>query len=246
MPSNTQIIIGVPGIWHNRSALVQAIASSNIASSGNGFIFAGAVLMDIATRDTWQVEIYPPDPRLLAAFVEASQGTISPDDLAAIASHTMTVYLTGEGGSTEVAQKTLDAGTALLRAGGLAVKVESTGKAHDSKSWQAMAESGSGRDLFTAFVTYLYDGDDLYSCGMHNLGLPDAVVPAPPSNRDRGFDLEIFLLYTLIERPNLEDNHTFSHAVDAPRYRLNREASRLYPKDDPFHNPYGVWRLSPI
>lgn len=79
---------------------------------------------------------------------------------------------------------------------------------------------------------------------MHNLGLPDAAVSADIDSREAFRLLRIFLAYLATEYPTLADGHTFSLHAQSPHYRLTYQEYPLYPPDDPFHNPYGLWRLS--
>ncbi len=133
MTDKPQIIIGVPGKWESRSALVQAIAGES-----GGLIFAGRILMDTKTMQSWEMEIYEHDPALQNAFRLAGRGSVTDAKLEAIAAHTYTAYVIGAGGSTEAAQTILGAVGGLLRAGGISAKVESTGKAHSKQDWYAL------------------------------------------------------------------------------------------------------------
>ena len=63
---------------------------------------------------------------------------------------------------------------------------------------------------------------------------------------DRVDLVEAFTRYLLLERPGVEDGHTFSISAGAPKHRLGLEPCRAFPPDDLFHNPLGVWRLRPV
>jgi hypothetical protein len=83
-----------------------------------------------------------------------------------------------------------------------------------------------------------------YSCGMHQLGLPDAEVPGVTADRSRLLDT--FAKYLLLERPKLADGHTFSLEEGAPRFRLKHVPCERYPPGELFHNPFGLWHLEPM
>jgi hypothetical protein len=207
------------------------------------------MIMDVATHVSWQAEVYPPDPHLLKAFTYAGLGRIDQETLDAIAGHTFTFYVVGEGGSLEAARGIMRVVCGVLRAGGIAVKVESAGLAHTAEVWKQLAVEAETSDaaLYHAYVTRIeqQDADLYYTCGMHNLGLRDVVVQDALPPQEAASLLETFALYTLLERPGLESGHTFSVNAQAPRYQVLAEPCELYPEDDLFYNPFGVWQLSP-
>ena len=241
MSDNPRIIVGVPGTWPSRTALVQAVAGES-----GGYLFAGRVLMNTATKESWELEVYEQDPNLARAFALAGRGSVTEADLDAVAAHTCTAYLIGEGGSVEAAQRMMEAACGLLRAGGVAVKVESAGKAHSRRDWTMLTERRESRALYDAYVTLIGGDGGGYSCGMQNLGLPDAAVNAALSDQDGARLLQAFLLYTLLEQPDLRSGHTFGLNPQAPSYRLSLEPCRTYERENPFFNPYGMWHLETV
>jgi hypothetical protein len=238
MAKSPQTVIGIPGRWPNRSDIV-----TSIASRSGGYIFAGMVMMKIGTKDGFTLEIYEHDPNLKNAFSIAGRGRLTEEDLQAIGSHTFTLYLVAPGGSVDAAKNLLHAANGLLKAGGLAVKIESTGTAHSADQWAEFCAHDHLGNLLQAYVTYIGSNSVYYSCGMHNLGYPDAVVEADVPPNDAAKLLHTFVGYILVENPTLKDRETFSVDADAPRYRLFHEPCRTYDAGDLFHNPFGVWKL---
>ncbi len=235
------IILGIPGRWTDRTDIVAAIAQRS-----EGFICTGTVLYNTATRDSYHIDVYDHDPALARAFALAGRHSLTETDLRLIADHTYTLYIIGNGGSPDAARRMMQAAAGILRAGGLAVKIETTGKAHSISDWMALANAQEPAALYRAYVTLIEGNDSFYSCGMHNLGLPDAIVAGKRAPGDAATLLETFLLYLLLEQPRLRDGHTFSVDTDAPRYKLRHVTCTLYDRDDPFYNPYGMWQLSKL
>src|SRR5262245_39371813 len=229
MSTNPQTVIGVPGRWPDRSDIV-----TSIDSRSGGYFFAGRAMVRIGTKDGFELEVYDHDPNLKNAFSIAGRGRLTEEDLAAIASHTFTLYLVGEGGSVEAGKKLLHAANALLKSGGLAVKIESTGTAHRVDQWEEFCVHDHLGNLLQAYVTYIGSEGSYYSCGMHNLGQPDALVEANISPNDAAKLLHTFASYLLVENPTLKDRETFSIDADAPRYRLFHEACTAYEAGDLF------------
>jgi hypothetical protein len=241
MEIDTEIIIGIPGKWLTRHDIV-----TDIATKSNGLLFAGFVLMDTTTNEGYKLEVHDYDPDLANAFEIAGRPRISKIDVQAIQLHTFTLYLVAKGGSLEYAQKVLNIGCGLLQAGGLAIKVETTGKAHTAKDWLAFAATNNETALYHAFVTLIGSAGKYYSCGMHNLGYRDAIIQDNISSDEAAQLLQNFLLYTLIEKPTLGDGHTFSETENSQYYRLHGVPCNTYPSDHTFHNPFGMWQFEAV
>lgn len=235
--SESKIIIGIPGLWKDRTEIVKAIAEKS-----GGYLFLGGILSKMNDKDFFEMEIYDRDEQLRKAFSYA--GNFTSEQLDAISRHTCTVYIIGKGGSTEYANKILDVGVALLNAGGLAVKVESSGIAHTAEGWAKLAQAKELYHTFRTFVTFAGEEKYYYSCGMHCLGYPDVVVLNNGEEPSEVAKLmETFLLYNLYERPVLKSGETFSNDASSPHYILNHRACLHFEKDHLFHNSYGIWEL---
>ncbi len=241
MKTENQIVIGIPGKWPTRDVIV-----TDIATKSNGLLFASLVLMNIDTKEGYKLEVHGHDPDLARALEIAGRPRITQSDVQEIGSHTFTLYLIAPGGSFEQAQKVLNIGCGLLQAGGLAVKVETTGKAHISKDWFALAAANNETALYHAFVTLVGSNGVYYSCGMHNLGYRDAVVKGNIPANDAARLLQSFLLYTLIEKPVIGDGHTFSETQDSQYFKLHAVSCNTYSSDHAFFNPFGMWQLETI
>lgn len=240
MTDPPQSVIGIPGRWPARNDIV-----TSIASKSDGYLFAGTVLIKIGSEGGFTLEVYEHDPNLKKAFSFAGRGRLTEEDLEAIGAHTFTLYLVAPGGSVEAARNSLHAANGLLKAGGLAVKIESSGTAHSAGQWAEFCTLDNVGNLLKAFVTYIRGKGLFYSCGMHNLGYPDAVVEVEIQPDDAAKLLHAFVGYLLAENPTLNDGETFSIDADAPRYRLSREPCTMFEADNLFHNPFGVWKLMP-
>ncbi|MBB2914395.1 hypothetical protein FHS43_005707 [Streptosporangium becharense] len=165
----------------------------------------------------------------------------------------------------DVSRRTLAVTAALLRSGATAVKNDSSGLTHGRDHWLALADVMAGEPdrvklavtLFSAWVKRpLGDGNTVESCGMHLLGAPDVAVdlgrdtsePMPAELLESGVELiDQMALYLLVEQRAREmmDGEGFRLAPDAQRWVLERHPCRSYEEDDFFHNPYGVWLLTP-
>jgi hypothetical protein len=233
-----ETVICVPGLWRDRTELVTSIAENSA-----GYLYAGRLLMETATKTPFELQLERPDPRLAQAFRAAGGHCVTAADLARIESHRFVLYLIGQGGSRERAEALMAPAAGLVRAGGLAVKVESAGIAHSPNAWLDFVEKRYLFSAHKAFVVHV-TGDLVYSCGMHNLGYADAIVDAKAAE-DPVELLRTFTWYQFTENPTIRPGQTFSVASGAPVYRLVSEPCNLYEGDPLFTNPFGMWRLLP-
>lgn len=236
-----KIIIGVPGPWADSSELVAAV----VEKSG-GYLFAGMVLMHTETQESFELHFTDADPQFTEAFGVAGTLNVDEGDVRRVADHAAVLYLLRDGGSLEAARSAMRAASALLDCGGIGVKVESTGVAFPPETWRQLTEDAGDEATRFAFTTLVGGDGEFYSCGMHNIGERDAVIKADVPPDEAAAVLDAFNRYVVLERPTLLDGQTFSLDEDAPRYRFRRTDCDLY--DDPedsFHNPYGMWELTP-
>ncbi|MCL5998713.1 MAG: hypothetical protein M1546_22040 [Chloroflexi bacterium] len=241
-PSVT-IILGIPGPWNTDDELAQAIADQ----SSNFSLTAGTLTYN-PTGQHFRLETVDHDPELRRSYELANRMSLTQADLDLIGAHRRAAYLIGPGGSLDTTRDMMLAAAALLDAGGFAVKVETAGVAHSARDWLAQT---SRRDthvgaLYIAYMALIGSRGTFYSCGMHNLGFADALVSAGLSAAQAGELLRGFLMSIVHEQPLLISGQTTMSDDNGVRYQLNHEPCHLFPPDDPFHNPYGLWRLSPL
>ncbi|UCH88583.1 MAG: DUF4261 domain-containing protein [Thermoplasmata archaeon] len=127
--------------------------------------------------------------------------------------------------------------------GGIAVKVETTGVAHEFDKWNELLSDTGTFSLYAALVILIGGEEYYYSCGMHNFGLPDCCISAKEDIKDAAYTMNVFNNYQLEERPNLKDGHTFSVTEEAPHYKLRLKEDFIYGGDEYFGNSQGRWVL---
>lgn len=231
-----EIVLCIPGPWADRTELVQSI----VRDSG-GYIFAGMVLMHLDTHQSYELEFCGQDKRMLSAFEAAGPHWKNSPEMELIASHKSVCYLISKGGSIESAHSIMNAACGLLNAGGYGVKVESSGLAHPPKDWLEQTQYNYLFKSHSSYVVYILS-EDAYSCGMHNFGLPDAIVDSNESESPCEL-LRVFTLYLLSESPVIKDGQTFSVDSESPIYRIKACPPINYGDDSLFNNPFGMWRL---
>jgi hypothetical protein len=232
------LVLCIPGPWTDHDALRHALMEH-----GDGYLFAGRVLLHIDSGFSCTVLQEDADTRMPQAFAAAGYHWRDTPAMQAIGTHRMVVYLEGQGGSRANAEAMMLAASCLLRAGGFGVKVESSGIAHAPDAWLDFTQYLHLDSAHAALVAYVGDADNCYTCGMHNLGLHDAIIVRSDSAAPAQV-LQAFTRYLFGEAPSILDGQTFRAAADARRYRVHAAAGQPYADDDLFRNPYGTWRLA--
>ncbi|GAA3231756.1 hypothetical protein [Nonomuraea helvata] len=205
-----------------------------------------------------------PDPRMPEAFRNSMAASFDEADRAAVESHDTVGYLLSapmmRDFAFDTSRRLLAAAAALLRSGAVAVKNESSGIAHGRDRWLALADQAADATdealaaaLVAAWVKRpIYDGQVLYSCGMHLLGAPEVEIEVgeEPPAQDRLLELvehlDTLAIYLLTDprAEEIEDGAGFRMTEDAPRWVLRTGACDRYDEDDLFFNPYGYVRLT--
>ncbi|MEM7011176.1 MAG: DUF4261 domain-containing protein [Verrucomicrobiota bacterium] len=233
------IVLGIPGNWKDRSEIV-----TSIVSRSGGYMFAGKILMHTESQTHFELDVYENDPALPDAVRSGGRGQIPEEDLAALKDHTFTLYLLSDETGPEVVGRMMDAAVGLLDAGGLVVKVETAGFSVGAAQWREYATNKCAYNMYRSMVTLVGEGEEHFTCGMKAFSLPDCSVQA---NLDEAFNVSTeFCCYTIDEAPQFAEGHTFSVAEEAQKYRISFDNYTFYPPGNLFHNPNGLWRLSPI
>jgi hypothetical protein len=234
-------IICIPGTWIDRSAIIIAIANN----TSHEYLLAGNILLNIPTGKHFEVEICDRDTRMTNSFKVAGLiNQVTQEFLEEIDKHTNVVYLIGEGGNIESAEALAKAGHAILKAGGIGIKVETAGKAFMKEQWTDLLADEFEASSYKMFVLDSITAEDgtVFSCGMHNLGLKDTIVSDEPT--DQAVELvSIFSYYQIIDKPTISSNQTFSQTAGGTVYRITEEPNPPNSGHELFDNPFGMWRL---
>ena len=212
------------------------------------------------------------------------RSSLTDADSKAIDSHSSVLYiLSGNFPARDAARCShhlMQVGQQLLEIGGIGIKCDSSGNAHSAKHWSELThEANAGfrratdtasteenkargrmtfwQGLFDAYVALpISDDRNLYSCGLHLLGIPDLIVSNdvlsntfPGTLNEQALEacnlFAAFALYLLAECPedSFQPGNTFRTTATSPRFRVSKEPCTGYEEDDFFFNPYGRWRF---
>jgi hypothetical protein len=234
---NQKIILCIPGVWESHQALLHSLLAHD-----TGYIYAGLIIKSLESEYFAEIEEHDNDPHVSQIFRSFSLGRFSENELQAIDQHKMVIYVICDGGSIELAQQALLLGQALLKAGGLAVKVETSGLTHSHHDWLKF-NAMNLLDLYKAFIPTVSDNESIYSCGMHQFGKPDGSINLKIEYAS--YVLSSFLLYQLAENPLFSEKDTFTAEEGFETLTLRKiESINFFEIDSLYFNPLGTWILN--
>jgi hypothetical protein len=226
------IALRIPGQWANPRELLQRLPA--------GCRLTGAALI---LPDATQVAFgaVKADDQFAQIFRSSCRQPATDDELATVDGYTVNVALSGPGGSMEAARTMMQAGAAIVRAGGAGVFIDNCALAHGGRNWLEMTEDGGPDALSFAFVGIVRGRSDVWTMGMHVLGLRDLVMKREDAEVD-GFDIIDVIRYLCRSEEPVEEGHLLAD-LDGPRFQAVTEASPENLAGSPMHNPFGQLRL---
>ena len=163
------------------------------------------------------------------------------DELATIDNYTVNALLCGPGGSLAAAHTMMKAAAAFIQAGAAGVFIDNCGLAHGGENWLTMTEDGSPDALSFAFVSIIRGEREVWTMGMHVLGLRDVVMKRSDIEED-GFDIVEVIRYLSRGDKPIGDGHVIAD-LDGPKFQAFVHHSADMPEGSPMHNPFGRLKL---
>jgi hypothetical protein len=193
--------------------------------------------------DATQVEFgaMDADEQFAQIFRSSCRQPALPDELATVDRYTVNVVLSGPGGSMEAARAMMRAGAAIVRAGGAGVFIDNSALAHGGQNWLEMTDDGGPDALSFAFVAIVRGRADVWTMGMHVLGLRDVVMKRADLEAD-GFDIIEVIRYLSGGDKPIDDGHVIAD-LNGPRFQAFTKDSPAELAGSPMHNPFGRMKL---
>jgi len=235
-------VICIPGNWESRDEFILLIIAANNAE----YIAAGNILMNVKENKHYSIEFCDRDEKMKQSFKNAGMVTrVTNNFLDEIGKHKHVIYIIGSTGNLKEAEYFAKAGSAVLKAGGTGIKVETTGKAFEKEEWLNLVDNFKIANLSKMFIVdSIVDKEGtVYSCGMHNLGFRDTILSG--EEFQKAVDLiSVFSFYRIIDKPIIQNNQTFSVDIESPKYRITDEPNQPNIGIELFENPFGMRRLT--
>jgi hypothetical protein len=238
-----RVDIRIPGPWESLDEFRDALARAD-----RKYDLAEDTLVHTPSGRRFHFGVSEHDDQIAEVF--AGGGRITEEQVEDIDSHAVKIHLSAPGGSVEAVHELMKAAAAVVRAGGFGVMVDNSGTTHAPRDWLDLTRV-EGDDIpggcYWACVAVTAGGGEAFSSGMHCLGHRDAEIEIPPGG-DReaaGFALHNFLGYVLQSGVTIVDGDALGDETSA-MFSAHAMPCTRFPKDTPFFNPYGVWRLEAI
>jgi hypothetical protein len=229
--SSVIVNLRIPGRWSHPRDLIERLPDS-CRVTPQALILPNGARIDLGFA--------PPDDQFPGIFRSTCRQPPTEKELAIADGYTVNVTLSGSGGSMEAAQTIMKAAAAMVRAGGAGVFIDNSVLAHGGELWLEMTEDGGIDALSFAFVGIVRGDTEIWTIGMHVLGLRDIVLKR--ADFERGFDIVELIRYMVRGDKPVEDGHIIAD-MNGPWFRCFAEDGDPKIVGTPMHNPFGRLRL---
>jgi hypothetical protein len=218
--AKVEVALRIPGQWSHPKELLDGLP-------------AGCRLTPeaLTLADGKQVEFgaAQADDQFARIFRTSCREAPTDDELERVDGYTVNVFLMGPGGSLDAARAMMRAGCAIVGAGGAGVFIDNCGLAHGGKNWLVMTEDGSPDAVSFAFTAIVRGKSDVWTMGLHVLGLPDIVMKRPDVE---SFDIVEVIRYVARGEKPMGHGHILAD-LDGPKFQAFREDSPAGPGPQP-------------
>jgi hypothetical protein len=227
------ITFRIPGQWGHPKELIERLPAGCRLTPEGLLILPDATQADFGAMAA--------DNQFAQIFRSSLRQPATEDELRVVDDYTVNVFLTGPGGSLESARTMMRAAAAIVRAGGAGVFIDNSALAHGGEHWLAMTEDGGPDALSFAFVAIVSGKGDVWTMGMHVLGLRDIIMKRADIEAG-GFDIVEVIRYLAQGEKHIANGHILAD-LGGPRFQAFTKDSAEVPAGSPMHNPFGRLKL---
>lgn len=226
------IALRIPGKWSHPKELVQQLPAGYRLTPEALFLPDGTEIGFGGAKA---------DDQFAQIFRSSCRQEPTAAELATVDGYTVNAFLSGPGGSMDAARTMMQAGSALIKAGGAGVFIDNSALAHGGENWLAMTDDGGPDALSFAFVAIVHGKTEVWTMGMHVLGLRDVVMKREDVESG-GFDIVEVIRYLARGEQPVDDGHVIAD-LNGPRFRTFAQDSDERFVGSPMHNPFGRLKL---
>lgn len=229
-PETVEIAMRIPGQWKHPDELVARLPEG-VQLNGNTLVLQDGVEV--------YIDAMKADDQFAEIFSTSCRNQPTPEEAYAIDNYKVNILLSAPGGSLEKAHTAMRAAAAIMDAGGAGVFIDNCMLAHGATAWQEMTDDGSPDAISFALVTIMSSGTDVWTMGMHMLGLRDVIMKKSDCDE---FDIVEVIRYCAASEKRIDHGHVIAD-LSGPRFQaFAEEAPRKY-SQSPMHNPWGRLKL---
>ncbi len=229
-PAPVTIAFRIPGQWSHPRELVERLPAGH-RLTGEALILPDGTEIGFGAVAA--------DAQFARIFRSSSRQPPTADELATVDGYTVNIFLSGPGGSMQAARTMMQAGAAVVRAGGAGVFIDNSTLAHGGQHWLDMADDGSPDALSFAFVAIVGGKTDVWTMGMQVLGLRDIIMKRADSD---SFDIIEVIRYVSRNEKPIGNGHLIAD-LNGPRFQAFTQESAGVPVGSPMYNPFGRIKL---
>jgi len=225
----------IPGTWADPGELLERMPAGCRLTPETLFLPEGTGI---------EFTPMPPDDQFARIFESSCRRPATGEELAAVRRYSVNIGLTGPGGSMDAARTMMQAGAAVVQAGGVGVFIDNSALAHGGGDWIEMAEDGGPDAVSFAFAGIVGGQQDVWTVGMHVMGFPEIVMRNADAGPDAETLIEIIRYVAGGEKP-IGDGHLLGDEL-GPRFQAAAMPGDERTAGSPMHNPFGRLRLTSI
>jgi hypothetical protein len=226
------IALRIPGTWTQPQELIQRLPAGCRLT-------ADELILPDATQVGFGAAAA--DGQFAQIFRSSCRQPATKEELATVDRYTVNVFLSGPGGSMQAARTMMQAAAVIVRAGGAGVFIDNSTLAHGGRNWLEMTDDGSPDALSFAFAAIIRGKTEVWTMGMHVLGLRDIVMNRADLEVD-GFDIVEVIRYLSRGEKPIDDGHVLAD-LGGPRFQAFVQDSPAQFARSPMHNPFGRLKL---
>jgi hypothetical protein len=227
------ITLRIPGRWSGPRELIESMPEG-CRLKPESLVLSNGTHIELGFREA--------DDQFAGIFRTSCRQEPTDEEMATVDGYTVNVLLSGPGGSLEAAHTMMQAGAAIVQAGGAGVFIDNSALAHGGQNWLAMTDDGGPDALGFAFVSIIRGKEQVWTMGMHALGLRDILMNRSDIEVD-GFDIVEVIRYLSRGDKPIGDGHVIAD-LDGPRFQaFFAQVNSDMPPDSPMHNPFGQLKL---
>jgi hypothetical protein len=230
-----RVVFRIPGDWPSPKDMLDRLPAGCRLTAD-----------ELILPDETRVEIgfLKADSQFAEIFRSSCRNPATAEELDLVDRYVVNITLAGPGGSLEAARAMMRAAAAIIEAGGAGVFIDNSGLAHGGTMWKQMTDDAGPDAVSFAFVSIIRGKADVWTSGMHVMGLCDIVMKRTDIE-EGGYDIIEVLRYMTRSKKPVEDGHVLVDE-NGPRFTIRAEAGDPRLAGSAMHNPYGRLRLVSI
>jgi hypothetical protein len=224
----------IPGTWGNPRELLKKLPEG-VRITAEKLVLADGSEFDFSPM--------PPDEQFASVFKSSCRRNATDSEQAIVDRYTVNVAISGPGGSMQSAAAMMRAGAAIVRAGGAGVFIDNSALAHGGEDWIEMTDDASPDALSFAFTSIVRGQDEIYTVGLHVLGLPDIAMRPAVAGADSHGDEIIELLLSLCRSDRKVSDGDVVVSESGQKFKAVETANERMGKGSPMFNPFGRLKM---